>query len=94
MPGQLKTNLRLFVKKLKGAPPAKQLELDEVIDVLDDPSIQISEDEKGKQEVVEFIRFLFTDTPELMNDTNKKPYEEFAEENLATIKKRPSGKLK
>lgn len=90
----LKTHLSELVDSLDGVPSEKQADFKEASSLLKHKHIQIPENEKGEREVVEFIRFLFTSTPELMNDSNKRKLEDFVEENLTPRHQSGPGKTK
>lgn len=89
MPANLKTHLSDFFDSLDGVPPEKQAEFKQASALLKHKRIQIPENEKGEREVIEYICFLFTTTPELRNDSNKVKWKNFAEENLSEYKNHP-----
>ena len=83
----IKKEVIQLCKKLEGIVPEKRKDFDEIITLLEkkdpiNPSKEyavIPENEEGKREACEFIRFLFCENPELMTPPNKKLVEKFHE---------------
>jgi hypothetical protein len=83
----IKKEMIRFFKKLDGVVPEKQKKINDVISLLEKKNpknpredyANIPENEEGKREACEYIRFVFCKNPELMTPINKKLIEKFSE---------------
>lgn len=86
----IKEKLAHFIESLDGAQGTTQQELNKASALLKEKHIQIPENEQGKEQVADFIRFLFTYAPQLQNDSNKARLKSFVDENIPQTSKQPS----